>query len=99
MPRVARGPRYSRSRRLESGFLRCLGHEGAEQWPQSFAATLGALDRPFVVLADRQGERHFAFALVAVVLVHGHGCPPVDMGAKRVISMLTVGRLSCRATC
>src|SRR5262249_38535860 len=37
---------------LESGFLRCLRHEGAQQRSQSFAATLGTLDRPFVVFTD-----------------------------------------------
>src|SRR5207237_5672277 len=86
MPRVTQGPRYSRSRRLESGFLRGLRREGAKQWPQSFAATLGALDRPFVVLANRQGQLHFAFALVTVVLVHWHSYPPADLGTRSIRS-------------
>src|SRR5437899_3268527 len=49
-------------------------------WPQGFAATLGALDRPFLVLADRQGERHITVALVAVVLVHWHSYPSCRFG-------------------
>src|SRR5258705_13675747 len=40
-----------------------------------FAAALRALDLPLFMVADGQGERHFAVALVAVVLVDGHGRP------------------------
>ena len=58
--------------RLESGLLRRLRHERTEQGSQSLAPTLGALDLPLVVLADRQGERHFTIALAAVVFVHWH---------------------------
>src|SRR5437879_103743 len=58
--------------RLESGLLRRLRHERTEQGSQSLAPTLGALDLPLVVLADRQGERHFTIALAAIVFVHWH---------------------------
>src|SRR5262245_34227526 len=72
-PNTARAPRGPRRPWVATalgalGLLRCLRHEGAEQGPQSFAAALRALDLSLFVLADRQGERHFAVALVAVVL-------------------------------
>src|SRR5438034_11715906 len=59
----------------ESGFLRCLRHEGAEKWPKGFPAALRALDLPLFMFADGQGERHFAVTFVAVVLVDRHGRP------------------------
>jgi hypothetical protein len=71
----------------ESGFLRCLRHEGAEKWPKGFAAALRALDLPLFMFADRQGERHFAVTFVAVVLVDGHDRPSsrLSLGGHRAL--------------
>ena len=59
-------------RARRSGLPRCLGHKGTQQWPKGFATALGALDRTLVVFAKRQDQLDFAFAFLAMVLVHRH---------------------------
>src|SRR5438067_1468618 len=65
-----------------SGLARRLRDERAQQRPQGLASALGARDPPLVVLANGQGERHFALALVTVVLVHRHGSSSLRFCAR-----------------
>src|SRR4030095_5890961 len=64
-----------------SGSARRLREERAHQRPQRSATTLWACDLGLVVLADREGHRHVASALVTVVLVCKHGCSSFSLQA------------------
>jgi hypothetical protein len=58
---------------FSSRLARRLREEGAHQRAKVFSATLRACGLAPLMLADRERESHLALALIAVVLVTGHG--------------------------
>ena len=82
--------------RISSRLARRLREERADQRAKVLSATLRACGLAPLMLADRERESHLALALIAVVLVTGHGStsPPHRTG-ERLPTNVSTRRIHC----